>query len=290
MYSSIKLVSFALVLGFLFSACGEGKFKEAKEGYKISYIQKGSGESLDEGDLLMINMSYKDSKDSLIFSSVDSGDPVVIPYNKEAWDEAGQLYAAFSVLKKGDSVVLKILASDLFNKAFRMDTPEEYPLDSYFTFEVGVIDIMDQEGYASFEERKNEAQFEIDQKKIDDYLSQNSIDAEKTSSGLYYLIDSEGSGPNPSMGDEVSVHYRGTLLDGTVFDSSFDRQDEPFTFPIGQGMVIPGWDEGIALLKKGGKGKLFIPSKLAYGSRNMGTIQPNSVLIFDVELIDIARN
>ena len=84
----------------------------------------------------------------------------------------------------------------------------------------------------------------------------------------------------------VSVHYSGYLLDGTKFDSSHDR-GEPITFPIGQGRVIKGWDEGISLLKVGGKAKLIIPPDLGYGDRAIGPIPPGSILIFDVELVDI---
>ena len=85
------------------------------------------------------------------------------------------------------------------------------------------------------------------------------------------------------MQDKVTVHYHGTLLDGTVFDSSVER-GEPISFSLGQ--VIPGWQEGIPYLKKGGKGKLIIPSHLAYGGRRAGKIPPFSVLVFEVELID----
>ena len=89
------------------------------------------------------------------------------------------------------------------------------------------------------------------------------------------------------MGSNVSVHYSGFLLDGTKFDSSYDR-GQPITFPIGQGRVIPGWDEGIALLKVGSKARFIIPPNLAYGERGAGgVIPPNATLIFEVELVDI---
>jgi peptidylprolyl isomerase len=107
-----------------------------------------------------------------------------------------------------------------------------------------------------------------------------------TSSGLKYIILEEGSGDQPEPGDVVSVNYSGYLMDGTKFDSSVDR-DEPFVFTLGKGMVIKGWDEGIALLKEGGKAKLIIPPVLAYGERPNGPIPANSTLIFDVELVEI---
>ncbi len=109
----------------------------------------------------------------------------------------------------------------------------------------------------------------------------------QTESGLMYVIEQEGSGENPSSGQTVSVHYKGQLLDGTEFDNSYSR-GEPITFKLGVGQVIPGWDEGIALMNKGAKFKLIIPSELGYGSRGAGggVIPPNAMLIFDTELVE----
>jgi peptidyl-prolyl cis-trans isomerase A (cyclophilin A) len=109
---------------------------------------------------------------------------------------------------------------------------------------------------------------------------------EKTASGLYYQITKEGAGAPPEKGAKVAVHYRGTLTDGTVFDSSYQR-NQPIEFAVGVGQVIPGWDEGIMLLKKGGAAKLVIPSDLAYGSQGAGgVIPPDATLVFEVELVD----
>jgi FKBP-type peptidyl-prolyl cis-trans isomerase len=110
---------------------------------------------------------------------------------------------------------------------------------------------------------------------------------EKTDSGLRYQILQKGSGVKAEKGKTVSVHYKGQLLDGTVFDSSYKR-NEPIDFPLGVGQVIPGWDEGIGLLNVGAKARLVIPSALAYGSRGAGgVIPPDANLIFDVELMDV---
>jgi peptidylprolyl isomerase len=110
-----------------------------------------------------------------------------------------------------------------------------------------------------------------------------------TASGLKYTELTTGSGAAPAPGDIVSVHYTGTLENGTVFDASYGR-GQPFSFPLGQGQVIQGWDEGIALMKKGGKAILTIPPNLGYGERGAGTvIPPNATLIFQVELMDIRQ-
>ena len=106
-------------------------------------------------------------------------------------------------------------------------------------------------------------------------------------SGLQYIDEIIGKGVNPKKGDKVVVHYTGTLEDGTKFDSSVDR-NQPFEFVLGQGRVIKGWDEGVALLNIGTKAKFFIPANLAYGSRGAGgVIPPNATLIFEVELLGI---
>ncbi len=107
-----------------------------------------------------------------------------------------------------------------------------------------------------------------------------------TASGLQYEVLVKGTGKSPLATDTVTVHYAGTLLDGTVFDSSVER-GEPATFKLDQ--VIPGWTEGLQLMKEGDKFKFFIPSDLAYGTNGSRTIEPNSTLIFEVELLKVSK-
>ena len=109
----------------------------------------------------------------------------------------------------------------------------------------------------------------------------------KTSSGLEYIETEAGTGAQAEAGKTVSVHYTGKLQDGKVFDSSVSRGD-PITFQLGKGKVIKGWDEGIALMKVGGKAQLIIPPDLGYGESGAGgVIPPNATLVFDVELVDV---
>jgi len=120
-----------------------------------------------------------------------------------------------------------------------------------------------------------------------DTTSTGEGNAVTTASGLKYIEIIKGDGPAPQTGEVVSVHYRGTLEDGTEFDNSYTR-GQPIGFALGRGMVIPGWDEGIALMNVGGKAKLIIPPQLAYGDQGAGgVIPPNATLTFEVELLGV---
>ena len=123
----------------------------------------------------------------------------------------------------------------------------------------------------------------LNDEEIRTYLDSKGLTAEKTGSGLYYIIDKPGAGENPDIRSTVTVHYHGYYTDGEVFDSSVDR-GKPSEFPLRN--VIEGWQEGIPLFKRGGKGVLLIPSHLAYGASPPAGIRDNAVLVFDIELFD----
>ncbi|WP_435803573.1 FKBP-type peptidyl-prolyl cis-trans isomerase [Polaribacter sp.] len=135
-------------------------------------------------------------------------------------------------------------------------------------FDIKLIEIIDYE-----------AQNEID---ILKYIDDNSLEATKTDSGLYYVINEEGTGARPTANSNVTVDYKGYFLDGTVFDES--NSDG---LSIGLNQVIAGWTEGIQLFKEGGDGVLLIPSNLGYGIRGSGAVPGGAVLIFDVKLIRV---
>ena len=142
------------------------------------------------------------------------------------------------------------------------------------------------EAFRTFEGARAEREA-LELKKQEDSLNAASAGFDKTESGLRYKIIQEGNGKKASKGDMVSVHYKGQLLNGTVFDSSYERK-QPIDFTVGIGQVISGWDEGIQLLKVGDKARMVIPSDLAYGSQGAGgVIPPNAPLLFDVELVNV---
>ncbi len=142
------------------------------------------------------------------------------------------------------------------------------------------------EAFRTFEGSR-EKRIAEEKAKADEELDKLAAGFDKTDTGLRYQIIQKGDGVKAEKGQTVSVHYKGQLTDGTVFDSSYKR-NQPIDFPLGVGQVIPGWDEGIQLLNVGDKARLVIPSNLGYGSRGAGgVIPPNATLIFDVELMDI---
>jgi peptidylprolyl isomerase len=142
------------------------------------------------------------------------------------------------------------------------------------------------ESFENFKDSKNVKEAKQNAEH-DEQLETISKGFQKTKSGLRYQIINEGSGPYPKKGQNISVHYKGSLVNGNVFDSSYKRK-EPIEFPVGAGHVIEGWDEGLLLLKEGTKAQFVIPSNLAYGDQEVGGVIPaNSILIFDLELMKI---
>jgi len=139
------------------------------------------------------------------------------------------------------------------------------------------------------QQQKRTADGETALKKGEEFLAANAKkdNIVTTESGLQYEVLTEGDGDNPAATDIVTVHYKGTLINGETFDSSYDR-GQPIQFPLDR--VIPGWTEGVQLMKKGAKHRLFIPASLGYGEMGSGEkIGPNEALIFEVELIDVTK-
>lgn len=303
---NIKKLSYLLLGGALtFSACNnEDKFETTDSGLEYKYIEKGEGETPEKGQILTLNMTYKDANDSVWFDSKKQGSPIPIQYNDSLPPDAGAIDEGFRMLRKGDSVVFKVNAQNLFDKTFKTAVPPGVDSTSVLTFNIGVVDVLSEEDYNSFlmkeHERKQAVALKKDVEIIDNYLKDNNLEAQKTESGLRYIVEKEGTGKKPSPGDSVSVHYVGKLLDGKLFDTSRenvakenDMHDprnpyKPLNFVHGQGQMIPGFDEGVGLLKEGAQARLILPSSLAYGERGAGAaIAPNSVLIFEIELVKV---
>lgn len=201
-------------------------------------------------------------------SSLHSNTPVTFVVG------AGQLIPGFeegiSLMHIGDKATLLLPSALAYGTS---GSGSSIPANAVVRFDVEVVD------YGP-----------IDDALIQKYLADNKITtAQKQASGLYYVpITTNATAPLATKGQTASVLYTGKLLDGTVFDASSLHGNTPYSFILGNGQVIAGWDEGIALMHKGDKGQLLIPSALGYGPTGSGTAVPaNSVLRFDVELVDV---
>ena len=289
------------LLPFL-AACqgtGEEEYTTTESGLQFKYINETDNPQPDSGQILLMHMTYR-TEDSLLFPPPGQEGPVPIPL---AGAPAGsQVYEAFGMMKEGDSAQFQVTPQELFTNTFNAPVPPFIDSTDMITFQIGVQEVMSEEDFRAYQmemmQKQQEEmmammseQLEADSATIEQYLAENNVDAQTTESGLRYQITEKGSGVQPAPGDSVFVQYRGTLLDGTQFDSSYDRDDGPFGFVLGQGQVIQGWDEGIGLLNEGGKATLYIPSPLAYGpQRRSEVIAENSILVFDVELVDVKSN
>ena len=277
------------------------------------------------GKFLLGNLSFRTGKDSILQDSRrDVGQPVPLPLKelklKGAPDEA------LSMIQPGDSGVFRFLADSLFktkqgqpippfvkrggnvvvmyvSATSKLITETEaqamQPDLQKKAMKAQMKQRMASPEYAKQVQTQKDAQakmmaapavqsqFKKDDAVLQEYIKKNNLSVQKTPSGIYYQVLKPGTGPKPTPGQTVSVNYNGTLLSGKLFDSS-EKTGKPIEFPIGQGAVIPGWDEGIALLNKGSKAILLIPSSLAYGTRGAGAdIPADSPLRFEVELVDI---
>ena len=283
---------------------------ESPSGYKFTVLRKGDGVKVDSGKFMVMEMIFKDGKDSVWSDTRKNGFPAIIQMQDSVPKGDGVL-EILSMMTKGDSISFKIGAKDLFTKTFRQPVPPMVDSTSQFTFFVSLKDVMDEGQVRALQNdlvmKQNEIamqeakiQLAKDTVIIDNYLSQKNIQAQKTASGLRYIVTKPGKGANAKAGQTVKVHYAGYLLNGKYFDSSIlevakannlyqeGGTYEPLEVVLGYNQVIQGWEESLMLMNKGSKITVFIPSGLAYGPQSRGDVIPaNSVLAFDMEMVDI---
>jgi FKBP-type peptidyl-prolyl cis-trans isomerase len=234
------------------------------------------------GKLLTLFVQYRTGRDSVLMDSrrtVAAPQPFPLP----AQFATGGLEEAISYLLPGDSAVFRFQADTLFKKTFRQPVPPFIAKSgNVFTAFISAHELTSEADIMAKLTAKDEAA-------ILAYLKSKKATARKTPGGTYYLVTRPGTGPVPKAGQTVSVLYRGTILStGVEFDASAKHGNTPFSFVLGQRQVIQGWDQGVAMLPKGSKAVLYIPSALGYGARGAGAdIPPNAVLRFEVEVTDI---
>lgn len=283
----IKKILFVVAIVFAFSTsfAQKVKYKVDKSGSRYLIIKANKTPLVKIDDVATLQLKYTNTKDSVLFDSWKMGGPLQLKVTKPQFK--GDLMSGLVLLHVGDSASFLISADSLFAKTFNMEMPAFIEKGSDLKFTVKIIKSIP-EAELKAEEIKTQKQKDMQETiDIEKYIKDNNLTVQTTASGLKYVMLAEGTGEQAQSGRTVRVHYTGKLLDGTKFDSSLDRND-PLEFMLGQGMVIRGWDEGIALLKVGGKALLIIPSNLAYGARGAGNvIPPFSPLTFEVELVEV---
>jgi FKBP-type peptidyl-prolyl cis-trans isomerase len=317
----LALAAGALSLASFLSSCDKtgGDFDKTKSGIEYKIFKKVGDKYERRTDVKGEDPTYKDrigkfltgylyyrtGKDSVLEDTRKKFGGSAVPIPMQEVKRKGMPDEAFSLLQPGDSGVFRFNADSLFK-------PQGRPVPGFLKRSGNVIVInvktdklITQQEESAMEQTLQQKMMEQQQKQmlayaetqnkkdeviLQEYLKKNNMtNAKKTAGGVYYIITQPGTGSVPKAGQMVSLQYRGTLLDGKEFDSSAKSNGgKPFEYPIGRGQVIPGWDEGVALLNKGSKATLLIPSSLAYGERGAGANVPaNSPLRFDVELVDI---
>lgn len=289
------LLGSALLVGL--ASCNKSEFEgftKAENGLHYQFFtQDENGVKASVGDGVSMSIVYalkRQPKDTILFDSklnTDDGTGV-IRYILPKSSFQGSLEDAIMMMAKNDSAAFIISADSFFLKTNKMQSlPPFVKPGEKMQVTIKMIEIKTKKELDD-NQKKQEAEMaamqDAEKPKLDAYLAENKITTTPTASGLIFIETQKGKGKDhPKASDVVTVHYTGTLLDGTKFDSSLDR-GEPTTFPLNQ--VIPGWTEAIQLMTKGSKAKLIIPSALGYGPRGGGPIPPFSTLVFDVELID----
>ncbi|WP_452609865.1 FKBP-type peptidyl-prolyl cis-trans isomerase [Roseivirga echinicomitans] len=283
------------------SACKkEIKYIESEPGVEYRVVDKRGGKSLGPNQAMHLDMksTYKDSV--LIHPKPIGGfvvDPIIgVP---------PMLSQILQTLAEGDSVEIRFKL-DKYSLLTRTRITVDMDTTDFIYMNIRVVEINDQDIFTEKIEaelaRVAAEQAEKDKELIEAYLAENNLKAERTEDGIYYIINKEGKGAKAKAGETVSVNYTLQLLDGTYIDSSYKtvaeenniynplrEPYEPFTFPVGEGVVVKGWDLGVPLVNEGGSALLFIPSNLAYGPepRPGSPIPANAILKFEIEVMDI---
>lgn len=279
----------ALVLLTALACNKTPEFIQLESGLKYRKLSEGSDKRAGEGDIMNVVMTHTLGDSVLYDSGTDPGyflDPAnSLPPN---------LSEIFQLCGPGDSVQIEMAFTEYAGLTGYPVMPEDSTKVIMWNIKVNDVDTE-----AAFIEKFQAKQRETDRGIIEDYLVNNNLEATTTDEGIAVVTLEAGNGEFPQKGDKVKVDYSVRLLDGTLIDTSDEdlarendmyyeqREYAPYEFTIGNREVIEGWDLGIPKVDKGGKAKLLIPSQYAYGARNDGgPIPPNSVLVFDIEVVD----
>jgi FKBP-type peptidyl-prolyl cis-trans isomerase len=266
------------------------KYDKKESGLYVSNLKKGKGRMPKTGDVLKVHFTISDIDGNQLFTTVGR-DPMEVtygqPFDTKGFDEG---IGYLNVGGKNRLIVPSNLAFDSIGRG-QMVLPY-----TTLVYETELVELKtkaqaekEREEARKAEEAKAEEARNMEESKISAYISSNNITTPPTESGLYYIELEKGTGSQAENGKTVKVHYTLYNIEGEKLQSSLDA-GQPFSFELGKGQVIEGWDEGIALMKAGGKAKFVIPSELAYGSTaRSADIPAYSPLVFEVELLEVSE-
>ncbi len=264
-------------------------FIKGPDGLDYKLVTKGTGTITPKpGDMGEMHVRFRIGDTVMINTfEMNHGQPVPQQFQKPTMK--GDLMEGLMRMKAGDSTVFRMLMDTLSARAHQPKPAWVKPGD-YAVWEVKMVSVKTKEQAEAETKAKEGAQNATDDKLIQAYFKAKGIkNAKKAPSGFYYVVQKPGTGLSPKSGQKVTVNYTGQNMQGEKFDSNVDpafSHVEPFSFDLGKRSVIKGWDEGVAIMKKGMKATFYFPSSLGYGSQGAGEkIPPNAVLIFDIELL-----
>jgi FKBP-type peptidyl-prolyl cis-trans isomerase FkpA len=274
-------------------------YKVTAQGALYRILKPHVGARIKLNDVITFQVIQKTGKDSVLFSSYNTGKPVKLQV--QASQNVGDLMQVFQVLTNQDSAIVKI-PTDLIFKGNEQQRPPFLAKGSSLVFLIKIERVQALADALAERNAEMTKMKEAEMAALQNYVNLNKLTANSTASGLKYVITAPSAQAKPMPGDTVLVNYTGKTLDGKVFDSSVEanakaaglqqpgRTYEPIKVVVGQGQVIKGWDEGLLLLPEGSKAILLIPSDLGYGAQGAGAdIKPYSTLIFDMELVKIIK-
>jgi FKBP-type peptidyl-prolyl cis-trans isomerase FkpA len=293
-----------LAVTIAFTSCKNNvDYKKTKSGIMYKIFSDGKDSLVKPGNVMKLNFTIKiGSTDSVLQTSVGKM-PIFVPIEANVPADAYSQLEVFGMLRKGDSAVIVQLVDSLMKKNPGGQMPPFLKKGDKLLTVVKVINV-----FASQELANNDRQAETDKEKqrqekeveedlvkgnadMTAWLAKKNITAIKTGRGTYVEIKNPGTGAQVDSGKFATVRYEGkTLSDGKIFQSTMDPKSQPYTFKVGVGGAIPGWDEGLKLFKKGGKGTLYIPGPLAYGKNppQGSAFKPNEAMIFDIDVVDVS--
>ena len=292
-----------MVTALAFTACKNNvDYKKTKSGIMYKIFGNDKDSLVKPGNIMKIDFTIKiGSSDSVLQTSVGKM-PLFVPIEGNVPADAYSPLEVFSLLRKGDSAVIVQMVDSMLKRNPGGQLPPFLKKGDKLVTVVKVLNVFgsqelankDREAESEKEQARAAKEVEKDLVKgnadMEAWLAQKNITAVKTGKGTYVVVKNPGTGMLADSGKFATVRYEGkTLEDGKIFQSTMDPKSQPYTFQVVLGNAIPGWHEGLRLFRKGGKGTLYIPGPLAYGTNppQGSPFKPNAAMIFDIEVVDV---